>query len=451
MSSLFELSAAFSPIDTSERDRLVRLMGQAQQLVEGGPDAQRTAEGPRLATLLERWRYRFLNAHAGYPPAELRSDLAALDFLAHRLRGGPPRMPRQARDALAGPGHAQPEWSRAAVCLDHLIPRAEVESRAQAVTRQNLPAGGGAAGHRVLLYAPLYVSSHCINDCSYCTFRYPQAIERKHLSVPAALEQAGLLRDRGFRHVLLVAGDFPRLTTPEYLSAIIRPLAAAGLTVSVEIAPQSTQDYAELAAAGAYGLTLYQETYGPALYAQYHRRGTKVSYDWRLEGPERAAEAGFRRLGLGVLLGLAPPAEELAALIRHGAYLQARFPDRVLAFSLPRIHEAPGGFRVPHPVDDDLFIRLYCALRLAFPAAELVLSTRESPQLRNHLTPLCITQLSAGSCTAPGGYRSAADGQACPSTAADAEGQFPVHDQRTVDEVTAWLRGAGLTPVWTTC
>jgi 2-iminoacetate synthase len=149
----------------------------------------------------------------------------------------------------------------------------------------------------------------------------------------------------------------------------------------------------------------------------------------------------MRRIGLGILLGLADPREDLPAMIRHACYLKARFPDRALAFSLPRIHEAPPGFCVPFPVDDDTFLRMYCALRIAFPEAELVLSTREPAALRNRLAQICITQMSAGSCTAPGGYEDS-EGDA------RAGEQFPVCDRRTPAEVASWLAGAGFEPVW---
>jgi 2-iminoacetate synthase len=293
----------------------------------------------------------------------------------------------------------------------------------------------------MLLYAPLYLSNYCINHCVYCGFRHPNLVPRKHLSVAEAVREAEILMDRGFRHILVVAGDFPRMTTTEYYVSILRELRARGVTPAIEIAPQSTAAYAALVEAGAAGLTLYQETYNEALYALYHPRGSKTSYDWRLEGLERSAEVGMQRIGLGILLGLADPREDLLAMIRHACYLKARFPDRTLAFSLPRIHGAPAGFRVPFPVDDDTFLRMYCALRIAFPDAELVLSTREPAALRNRLAAICITQMSAGSCTAPGGYEES-EGET------RAGEQFPVCDQRTPAEVAACLDSAGFEPVW---
>jgi 2-iminoacetate synthase len=240
---------------------------------------------------------------------------------------------------------------------------------------------------------------------------------------------------------LLVAGDFPRLTSPGYLTDIVGALAGQGFSVAVEIAAQTTASYTNLARAGACGVTLYQETYQEPLYRRYHPLGTKVWYDWRLEAPERAAEAGMKRLGLGILLGLADPRLDVQALVGHGRYLQERFPKIQLAFSLPRIHEAPQEFEIPYPVDDETFIRLYCALRLAFPSAGLGLSSREPPALRDRLAGICITQMSAGSCTSPGGY---GDQEHDPRH----RQQFPVCDSRSPAEVADCLLRAGFEVCW---
>ena len=241
--------------------------------------------------------------------------------------------------------------------------------------------------------------------------------------------------------MLLVAGDFPRLTSTAYFTSIIRALTARGFSVAVELAAQSTAAYREMFRAGAGGVTLYQETYQEELFAAYHPLGTKVWFDWRLEAPERAAEAGMARLGLGILLGLADPLADMRCFIAHGRYLLERFPAVQLAFSLPRIHEAPDAFTPPCPVDDAMLIRLYCVLRLAFPTADLVLSTREPPELRDRLASTCITRMSAGSSTSPGGYD---DHE---SDYPDRQ-QFPVSDHRSPAEVAESLRRTGYEVSW---
>jgi 2-iminoacetate synthase len=303
------------------------------------------------------------------------------------------------------------------------------------------PGANGASGRRwrMLLYAPLYVISDCVNYCTYCGFRFPRDIPRKQLSMAEVAAEATVLRERGFRHVLVVGGDFPSRATTAYYLDVLHTLMELGVTPSLEIAAQSTAAYAALVRAGVCGLTLYQETYDERLYERYHIRGPKAAYHWRLEAPERALEAGMPRLGLGILLGLAEPRGDLRAMLRHAAYLAERFPDRTLAFSLPRIHEAPPDFAIPYPVSDEELVRLYCILRIAFPHAELVLSTRERAPLRDRLAQICITQISAGSSTAPGGYR---------ATDERLGEQFPIADHRSAAEVVQWLENHGFQVAW---
>jgi 2-iminoacetate synthase len=414
------------------------LLERARRILAGEQDVPQ-AQRQDLADQLERWRYQHLDRHAGRLTTEGRRLADALDSAANRLWGRDPRRPRCPRAALGEAGYPSDEVSRAMAWLDPKVSLDRLARRAAELTRRNFSPPSGK--RRMLLYAPLYLSSRCVNHCMYCGFRRPHDIRRKHLSPDEALRQAEILRGRGFRHILLVAGDFPGMTTVAYYTEVIRALVDRDIGPAVEIAPQTTSSYAELVAAGACGVTLYQETYNEELYALYHPRGSKASYDWRLEGVERAAEAGMRRLGLGVLLGLADPREDLPAMIRHAGYLKARFPDRTLAFSLPRIHQAPEGFQTPYPVDDETLIRLYCALRMAFPRAELVLSTREAVPLRNRLAEICITQLSAGSSTVPGGYEDGADQRLY-------GGQFPVSDRRSPAEVARWLEAAGFQLAW---
>ncbi|MDR1960535.1 MAG: radical SAM protein [Planctomycetaceae bacterium] len=280
------------------------------------------------------------------------------------------------------------------------------------------------------LFAPIYVSNFCMNQCLYCGFRGPGTIRRSHLSVTEVLTEAEVLMNRGFRSLLIVAGESPRVT-PEYLSEIIARLVQQNGVPSVEIAPQPVENYAKMVAAGCSGITLFQETYNRDLYQQYHPAGPKSDYDWRYGAIERAAEAGMPQLGFGFLLGLAAdPREELIAMISQASDLMKRFPDRNLGFSLPRLHAAPNGFKPPFPVGDELFIRMYCTLRVIFPEANLVLSTREKSELRNQLASICITQMSAGSSTAPGGYTQRTE---------ISDPQFEITDERSVTEVQNWL------------
>lgn len=467
----------------------LRLLTQAQEVLAGTEPAS-AAKRVDLAERLERWRYQLLRERQGQlRPEEVRLA-EVLDLAAHRLAGRPDRPPRSLRKALRAPAFHRDLLQQAQAGLDPGFPLDRLAEEARRLTQEHF-AGPGTPGtggrkRRMFLYAPLYLSNYCINYCLYCGFRYPESIPRRQLSAQDALREADVLSQWGFRHILLVSGDFPSRTHTDYLVDIVRRLQERGFQAAVEIAPQTTSGYAELQAAGVCGVTLYQETYLENLYYHYHPRGVKSAYDWRLEGLERAAEAGVGRLGLGVLLGLAPPEEDLLAMLRHGLYLQERFPDRVLAFSLPRIHDAPNSFRPPYPVSDEQLVRFYCVLRTIFPQAELVLSTREPAQLRNRLARICITQMSAGSSTAPGGYVekafpspknspsdpagvsaeiSWADGSESPpnqsaSSASSCDQrptldlrrqpgeQFPVADHRSPAEVADWLRSEGFQIVW---
>jgi len=441
------------------------LLEEAKRLL-ALPQSWGTAEARQLSARLERWRYQHLNNTEGnWRPIDWElADL--LDGLAQQLAGRPYLPPRRIFSAIYSQNGEPSRVKEALEVLDPSFPLEEVCAKARVFTEENffVPVGqelppaeqraegelgqvegelapGVASKRRMFMYAPLYLSSYCVNYCLYCGFRFEEPIERKHLTVEEVRREAEVLLSHGFRHILLVAGDFPQLVSLDYLAEVIRTLVGLGARLGIEIAPQSTDGYEKLVAAGASSITLYQETYDQELYRRYHPRGPKSSLLWRLEGLERAAEAGMRRLGLGILLGLADPQTDLAALIRHGLYLEGRFPDRRLAFSLPRIHEAPADFRVPAEVSDELFIRLYCALRIAFPRAELVLSTREAPELRNRLAQICITQMSAGSSTVPGGYANV-------EATAVLGRQFPVHDPRSPAEVFQYLRQCGFHLVW---
>jgi 2-iminoacetate synthase len=423
------------------------LLADAESLLGEGTGAS-PEQREKIGERVERWRSQWLHERWGLsrftdvPPRcpEDRRLAAALDHLARRLRDLPAAAARWPRGAVQDHQGDGPEVSAAAAALDESCALEDVVSAAGAATARCFAPPGGETGWPVRLYAPLYLSSHCANRCVYCGFAANLPVERRHLSPQQAGEQAALLMRRGFRHLLLVAGDFPRLTTVSYLAEIVGDLDRRGCEPAVEIAAQSTLGYATLHAAGVRGVTLYMETYDEAAYVRHHPRGPKVSYDGRLEALERAAEAGIPRLGLGVLLGLADPRADLLALVRHGAYLRRRHPGCALAFSLPRIHDAPGGFQVPLPVSEALFVRLYAALRLAFPDADLVLSTREPAALRQRLAGICITQMSAASSTVPGGYEEA--------EGAAAGGQFPVADGRSVAATVAWLEEAGHPVVW---
>lgn len=294
-------------------------------------------------------------------------------------------------------------------------------------------------GRTIQLYAPLYLSNECHNGCKYCGFSADNHdLRRKTLNDTEILREADHLLRQGFQHILLLTGEAPEAAGVDYLEHVVRLLAPKFSSLSIEVFPMSKDDYQRLVAAGIDGLTLYQETYNQTLYPELHPYGPKSDFRFRLEGPERGGEAGLRRIGIGALLGLGDNLSDAFYTGLHARYLMQRFWRTQVTISFPRLRPAEGGFAPRSIVTDRQLTQLICALRLLLHDAGLVLSTRESAELRDNLLPLGITQMSAGSCTAPGGYEGD-DG--------DGE-QFSINDHRTPEEIRDLLAERGYEAVW---
>src|SRR5947207_9933637 len=330
--------------------------------------------------------------------------------------------------------------------------------RSQALTQQRF-------GKVIRLFAPLYVSNECINNCRYCGFSRDNPILRVTLTVDEVLREARALKAHGFRNILLVAGEHPKFVSKEYLADCVRALHDEIPSVSLEVGPMETGDYHPIVLAGADGLVVYQETYDRAVYAEMHSAGPKRNFEWRMETPERAYAAGFRRLGIGALFGLADWRLEALAVAAHADYLLRNCWKAQLTISLPRLRPCAGQFEPLTRMTDRELVQLVCAFRLMFPDAGLVLSTREPAKLRDGLIPLGITLMSAGSHTEPGGYTSAgkehlhqtvrgrivdlgASEWATAKSEAHATGQFDIADDRSPQEVADRIRRLGYEPVW---
>lgn len=293
-------------------------------------------------------------------------------------------------------------------------------------------------GRAIQLYAPLYLSNHCIGCCPYCGFGARRSIERRTLSSDEIASEARILKDTGLQHILLVAGEAPKQVDIDYLVAIVRRLRRLIPSVAVEVAPLSTDDYRALVAAGVDGVTLYQETYDQQIYVELHRVGPKADYYWRLEALDRAGAAGIRKLTAGALWGLAPWRHDALRLGLHLRYLQRRWWRSQVSFGVPRLRRAPNGFSIEYPLDARSLVHLIVVLRVYLGDVGVALSTRESSTLRDQLVGLGVTQMSAGSRTAPGGYGD-------PGSAGD---QFMVYDERSPVEVAEALLALGYDPVW---
>jgi len=338
------------------------------------------------------------------------------------------------------------------VCEETGGPLEALARRSQQTTRRHF-------GKTMRLFAPLYVSNECVNNCKYCGFSRDAAILRTTLTVAQVVTEARHLHGLGFRNLLLVAGEHPKFVSTGYLGEILHLLAPEIPALSIEVAPMETPDYEPLVRAGAEGLVVYQETYHRPTYAELHTAGPKKDYDWRLACPERGHAAGFRRIGVGVLFGLWDWREEAIALAAHLDHLLRTCWKAHLTVSLPRLRPAAGGFQPAFPLGDRDFVQLLCAFRLHFPRVGLVMSTREPAPLRDAVAGLGVTLMSAGSHTEPGGYtRIGRDslhltvrGRALPCDTPEdalATEQFSTSDQRPPHEVAAKLKELGLDPVW---
>ncbi|MDR0966194.1 MAG: [FeFe] hydrogenase H-cluster radical SAM maturase HydG [Myxococcales bacterium] len=306
-------------------------------------------------------------------------------------------------------------------------------------------------GTRMVLFAPLYISNLCNNECLYCAFRASnRELERRALSRDDITREVEELVDQGHKRVLMVAGErYPQegfryvLDAIDAIYAVKRPKGEIR-RVNVNVAPLSVDEFRELKAARIGTFQLFQETYHRGVYAEVHRGGPKRNYDFRVTAMDRAMAAGIDDVGIGPLLGLADWRFEILALLQHIHHLEERFGVGPHTISIPRIEPACGSdmaTRPPNEVSDDDFRKIVAILRLAVPYTGLILSTRESAAMRHELIGLGISQVSAGSRTNPGGYTEREDEQAA---------QFHLGDHRSLEEVVVDLMSMGHIPSFCT-
>lgn len=362
---------------------------------------------------------------------------------------------------LADGGRMRPEDAAAAIEKARRAGRLELEEIAAiaahaATEEERLFAAArevreSVYGRRMILFAPLYWSSRCVNACLYCGFRNDNpSAARKVLGVEEVVKEARVLASRGYRRVLLESGEDPATNTIERACEIMRGLYAlkddAGRQcidrVNVNIAATTTENYRKLAEAGVGTYNLFQETYHRPTYERVHARGPKHDYVRQITAHDRAYEAGIGDVGLGVLWGLHDWHYELLALVEHARRLEAAYGIGPHTLSMPRI-KAAGGVRFdpPHPVSDGELLRIIALLRLAVPYAGIVISTRESAELRRRSFAVGVSQTSAGSSTEVGGYS---------SSESDGGGQFRLGDHRSLDYVVRELLMDGFIPAFCT-
>lgn len=307
-------------------------------------------------------------------------------------------------------------------------------------------------GRRLVLFAPLYISNLCRNECLYCAFRAsnPQ-VKRRALRQEEIRREVEILVNQGHKRILLVAGEaYPQ----EGFSYILKAIETIYGTkagpgeirrVNVNIAPLTTDEFRQLKAAQIGTYQLFQETYHRQTYNRVHVRGRKTDYHWRITAMDRAMEAGIDDVGIGVLFGLFDWRFEILALMQHIRHLEETFGVGPHTISVPRLEPATGSdlsVHPPQPVDDIDFRKIVAILRLAVPYTGIIMSTRETPNMRRETFALGVSQISAGSRTNPGGYAEGRD--------VEDEAQFSLGDHRPLDEVIYDVASLGYIPSFCT-
>ncbi len=305
-------------------------------------------------------------------------------------------------------------------------------------------------GKRLVLFAPLYLSNHCVNNCAYCGFhRENPAVSRKRLSVAEIQEQVKELEDLGHKRLLLECGESPLSDidfVEEAIAAVYATKSGKGeiRRVNVNIAATTVENYRRLKAAKIGTYQLFQETYHRGTFASLHE-GPKKDYDRQVFALDRAQEAGIDDVGLGVLFGLYDYKFEVLGLLYHALHLEEKFGVGPHTISVPRWRPAGGvGFTPGYPVSDGEFKKLIAIIRLAVPYTGMIISTRESVEMRTEAFSLGISQTSAGSRTSPGGYSKSGNG------GGEDDAQFRVADHRSPSEVIDSICSLGYLPSFCT-
>jgi len=306
-------------------------------------------------------------------------------------------------------------------------------------------------GRRLVIFAPMYVSNLCANECLYCAFRARnEAICRRSLTQEEVAEETRALIDQGHKRMLLVSGEaYPREGFPYILKCVdtvynTKHKHGEIRRVNVNVAPLSLEEFRDLKAASIGTYQLFQETYHWESYHRVHVAGKKRDYNWRITALDRAMQAGIDDLGIGVLFGLYDWKFEMLALFQHIHHLEHRYGIGPHTISVPRLEPATGSDIAEHPpyaVTDEDFSKIMAILRLAVPYTGIILSTRETAETRRASLDLGVSQISAGSRTNPGGY---GEEESVDSS------QFSLGDHRELDEVIRDVASMGYTPSFCT-
>ncbi len=306
-------------------------------------------------------------------------------------------------------------------------------------------------GNRIVLFAPLYLSNYCVNGCVYCPYHAKNKhIGRKKLTQEEVKAEVIALQDMGHKRLAIEAGEDPVNNPIEYILECINTIYSIHhkngdiRRVNVNIAATTVENYRKLKEAGIGTYILFQETYNKKSYEELHPTGPKHDYAYHTEAMDRAMKGGIDDVGLGVLFGLESYKYEFAGLLMHAEHLEAVHGVGPHTISVPRVKHAddidPEAF--DNSIPDDMFTKIAACIRIAVPYTGMIISTRESEEVRRKMLQVGISQVSGGSRTSVGGYTEE-------ERPHDTE-QFDVSDQRTLDEVVRWLMETGHIPSFCT-
>jgi 2-iminoacetate synthase len=305
-------------------------------------------------------------------------------------------------------------------------------------------------GNRVVVFAPLYVSNYCVNNCLYCGYKQGNKFERRKLNKEEIQQEVKILESMGHKRLALEAGEDPKNCNMDYIieciDAIYNTENKNGVIrrINVNVAATTVEDYTRLKEAKIGTYILFQETYHKKTYEIMHPNCLKGDYDYHLTGFDRAMNVGIDDVGAGVLFGLYEPKFEVLALMMHNEHLEKEFGVGFHTVSVPRLKKAEGMDlkMFSNIVDDKMFKKIVAILRIALPFVGIILSTRENKELREELINYGVSQISAGSCTGVGGYKE--------SEIHKNIGQFETGDNRTPLEILKTLVNSGYTPSYCT-
>jgi thiazole biosynthesis protein ThiH len=290
-------------------------------------------------------------------------------------------------------------------------------------------------GNAICFFTPIYVSNHCVNRCTYCGFNKDNKIHRARLSLEEVENEMRTISSSGLTEILILTGESRSASDVRYIGECVKIAKEHFKSIGLEVYPLNTDEYGYLRDCGADYVTVFQETYDPALYSDVHLEGPKRVFEYRFNAQERALKAGMRGVAFGALLGLGDPIKDAFACGLHAYMVQRKYPHSEISFSVPRLRPISGHERIEQLTERRL-LQTALAYRIFMPFAGITISSRESPKFRDNIAGLCATRISASVSVGIGRNEKKGDDQ------------FEISDPRNVEEIRKALTERGLQPVF---